>query len=181
MSHVSGTRYGVYTLEAMRERCIVDEDTGCWLWSGAMARGYPRIWTEHPATRVAGSISATMAAWHLAGNPLPVGNVVYRTCNCMRCVNPCHMKTGTKAAACQFLADSNRYKGQPHRQVANKINGMKRSKLTPELITEIRNSDEQARSMAKRLDVSESLISAYRKGKRGNASIAASSVFGWRP
>lgn len=181
MSHMTGKRYGVYSLEALRERSVIEDGSDCWLWGGAMTRGYPRVWTAHPVTGIPSSVSATMAAWHLAGNWFRPDMVVYRTCGCHKCVNPAHMKCGTKAVACRFVADSDRHKGQIHRQIANKINGMKRSKLTPELIVEIRNSDEQARAMGKRLGVSESLISAYRKGKRGNAAIGASSVFGWRP
>jgi len=33
------------TIDQIKDRCRVDEFTGCWLWAGAMVGGkYPRIW-----------------------------------------------------------------------------------------------------------------------------------------
>jgi hypothetical protein len=103
MSH-DGAGTGVRSLQCIKNRCHVDDITGCWLWSGAMTKD--RLPKTHikagaPLQQKCGRTMGTArAAWLLAGKTLEPGHVVYRAvCHNLRCCNPAHLAAGTPKAA----------------------------------------------------------------------------------
>lgn len=117
---------GIYCLEDLRQRCVIDRDSGCWRWGLSMNRAgngavVPRV--SIPAgvlreSRVA-SMAGGKAAWLLSGKRLRNGRVVWRTCGCRECVNPEHLRTGTKADEGAWIAKSGALKGTAKRRIAS--------------------------------------------------------------
>lgn len=84
-------------LERFNEKYIVDEATGCWLWTAALAAktGYAKMNVGGKAT--------LMHRWsyeHFIG-PIPTGltidHVRARGCRHRHCVNPAHLEAVTQA------------------------------------------------------------------------------------
>jgi hypothetical protein len=89
---------GVYSLEDIRLRCVIDEETGCWLWKHGKSGGYPR--TAIPAgvfgeKRIT-TMPALKAAFTFANSGKLTGHTVYRSAACpnLDCVCPYHAKRG---------------------------------------------------------------------------------------
>lgn len=89
-------------------------------------------------------VGAHRLAYELARGPIPAGFHVDHLCRVTNCVNPDHLEA---------VPPRENVRRQP--QV----------KLTPEIVREIRGSDESQRRIAARLGVSASLISAVRLRK----------------
>lgn len=109
MSAVMGG--GIRTLDDIMSRCFVDGDTGCWLWRGALVQPQGMPYTHLPAGLFGcerrQQMSARKAAWLLAGKPLAAGRVVYvDRCKDQKCVNPEHLRAGSRSQAMQ-AADRN--------------------------------------------------------------------------
>lgn len=186
---------GVRTLLDLRSRCVIDRETGCWLWRGAMSRhrrgqATTRVWI--PGGGVCGPAriaTAPRAAWLLAGKPLQDGQVVWRH-HCTRgdCINPYHGAVGTRQEMhAAFVADG-RLRGDPRRAVINSKN--RRGMLVP--IGTVRRAEAMFASGAMQKDVQADLgISAnsaalIRKGLHPHCAarqqvVANASVFAWRP
>ena len=134
---------GVTNIEGLRERCSIDEITGCWVWKWGFAgtAKYP-VPTVHLGAGVAGvnvmcAVPAYRAAWMLMGREIPHGHVVYRAiCGNPLCCNPGHLKCGPRAEMYGHYASTGRNKGQPHRRVANEKNRRKMM-LTPERVQQV--------------------------------------------
>ena len=114
---------GIRTLEDLKDRCFVDEDTGCWLWRAALSAGQPKIWVPPGVLSEAGSVMpAGRAAWLLAGKEARSDQVVYRTCGCQECVAPEHGEACTRRAMGRHVSESGRWKNNPARVIANAKN-----------------------------------------------------------
>jgi hypothetical protein len=85
---------GVLTVESLKERCIVDPATHCWLWQGAYSTaGTPRLHTIDYARQTKRSMSGPLAAWNIAhGEAPPHWALVFRGCQNRRCLNPAHLR-----------------------------------------------------------------------------------------
>ena len=120
---------GVRSIDDLRDRCRIDDITGCWIWMLAISDNGKGGSSRTPRTSIpAGvlgnerkscSVSAPRAAWLLSGRPLRAGCGVWRTCGNDECVAPNHLKAGTKAEEGAWMSASGRRRGDPKRAAIN--------------------------------------------------------------
>lgn len=148
--------------ERFRDKWLPHPRTRCWVWiGGADKKGYGRIGDSEGKTYVASRIS-----WEIHNGPIPYQQCVLHRCDHPRCVNPDHLFLGDY----QDNSDDQVLKG---RQTIGERNGM--AKLTWQVVSEIRRSDERAVDIAKRLHVSQVAISQIRSYQRWNKEPACGS------
>lgn len=155
-------------LQQIKDRCRVDDLTGCWLWTGAMSEGkYPRV---HAMDHTAGAKrvqTGPRAAWQAAtGKAIPPGHRVYhKHCAAPACLNPAHLACGPTADWGAHLAATDAWKGQAARIQANRATGRKRSSVTPELALAFMASNQTGTALAIEHGIKRSVISNARNGK----------------
>lgn len=174
-----GKKYGITDLDALKKRCQVDPDSGCWTWGGAqvaLAHRPLQVWLPH----LGRTQSIQRAAWILARGPIKQGRIVWCTCGTQDCANPRHLASGTKAAHGAYLAKRGHLRGLPARRIINRQNIQKsgQTRLTMELAQWVRESDQVGLRLAEILGVSKTAISRVRRGQC-YAPIVANSVFSW--
>jgi hypothetical protein len=133
----------VRTLADLQERCLVDDETGCWNWGGAFSNA--ASYSPTPITSIFKTVdakrtspmSAARAAWILAGKPLTANQVVWR-CRCVNhaCVNPAHCRAGTRLQMTEQLKASGRHRGCPARRAINLRSTIKMA-TPPDLVRRI--------------------------------------------
>lgn len=162
-------------IDRIKSRCTVDEITGCWIWKGGTSPSnggkfrQPRIhsedYTADPTGKTKAIQTGNRAAWHAyTKKPIPDGYRVFKANHCHDglCVNPAHLKCGTFADWGRSIAEKAVWRGVSARINANRLSGRKRAGLTPEQVLEVQTSDEKGVVIAKRLGVSQQLISDAR-------------------
>jgi DNA-binding CsgD family transcriptional regulator len=173
-----GKHIGVTSLAGIKDRCRIDTITGCWNWAWCKSRGQtfetPAV---HLGAGVAGmtkhtTLSTYRAAWLLAGKSIEPGNVVYRTCCNPDCCNPAHLAQGTRAEMHGHYAATGRYKGQPHRRVANAKN---RAKLTTprervQQVEAMLAAGKMVKEIKEELQIASKTIQAIRERRHPNCS-----------
>lgn len=178
MSYPKGANLGgIRTIEDLRLRCRIDEDTDCWHY-GKASRSH-----HAPGVRLAvlgqEMVSLGVAIAVLSTGKRPEKGVCWHvTCTTPQCANPDHRKAGTRRSQMR----SANYK--PAAQTLAKIASTKRSKsaLSKDAIEAIRSSDETLAVLSERHGVSPSHISRIRLGQCWSETAApAASVFSWRP
>jgi len=176
---------GVYTLDDVKDRCKVDDLTGCWIWGMSSAGGEnPRV---HVPKNViigferGGALSAARVTWLMSNKRgIPIDFVVWRKCDTPGCINPAHRIAGSRAQMCMWYGEQGAWRGDPLRSVINRKNTLSQA-LTQEavrcaegLIAEGRSSAEIAAEMR----VHVSTISRIRSGQHMHQrAIIGSSVF----
>lgn len=154
------------TLEDIRGRCRIDAD-GHWIWTGAVRpNGRPTI---HAPDYTKGGMCAQCgprAVWHcLTGRAIPPGHWVYGLCEEKLCLCPKCITCCTPDEFGHRLAESGAWKGKTNRILANRAIGRRRSRVTAELIAEIQASAETGLAIARRLNLSQTLVSKARTGQ----------------
>lgn len=181
MAHAFGTDLGgVRNVERLRDRCVVDELTGCWLWKGGRSHGRPRVMLVHPETGKHVRMSGPKAAWVLSnGHDVPKGRIAMLTCRSADCCSPEHSKAATRVELGRHLAKTGAAKHDTLRRAqmtrkAREVSG----KLSIEIAREIRSSDLPAHEEAKRWGVGKTTITAIRRNERWRETVVVASVFG---
>jgi hypothetical protein len=133
---------------------------GCKEWQGSRNKvGWHGQWRN-----LAGQIELThRAAWRLFVGDIPDGMFVLHKCDNPACVNPEHLFLGTQKANMHDMWTKGR--GKPGVSKGEK-HGM--SKLTAELVREIRSSKESGVALSHRLGVSPTTICDVRKHRIWN-------------
>lgn len=179
MAMPHGTKFGVHTVAALKGRCRVDAETGCWNWSMS-ADVSARVWSWNPQRQQSEVMRGTRAAWLLSGKAIPPKHVVYLTCTSAICCNPAHMLCGPKTEAGAFLAASGRLKGNMMARANRaRVGREMRGKLTTEHRALIDASAETNVALGVRCGVAHTTISAYRHGKTWRVELPQASVFAW--
>lgn len=167
---------GVYTIDDLRLRCVVDDLTECWTWKGAFTQGVGAVWL--PALGKTRTIRS--ASMFLTGNELKPGQRVYLKCTNKDCCNPDHMRPMTPKQFGRAQAASGRLKGRPERMAQCIRLARQRSQLTEELVREIRASDETGVAISARTGISRTVISRVRNNLSWKAhAMPGASVFAW--
>ena len=185
MSHKPGTDLGgIRTLEDLRIRCYVSEETGCWHCRMAMCDGAPRL----HLVRLDGkhvTMRGRRAALYLRdGEMLPAGHIAFAraSCHANDCVNPDHTRSGSKKQWGAEIARRGKWKGLPAKVAANERTNRRRRALTDEQAERVRKCELPATVLAEEFGVSASLVRGVRTGARYmRRSAPPASVFAWRP
>ena len=188
MSHKHGTYLGgVRTVECLRQRSYIDEHTGCWRWRLSLTKGVAFIHFVAPDTGKRIKARGRRVALYLAtGKDLPKGQFAFARMCCEHddCVNPDHVRSGNKRAFVQWMSSTGRIGGGRSAEASRAIWDKRGRKLTPEMVADIRSTDENTHAVAKRLGVSQCAVWQCRKGKTHKhvpIGERAASVFTWRP
>jgi len=178
MSHAIGTHLGgVRTHEDLRGRCVIDDDTGCWHLRTANGRPMPRDKVHRVYMWGRGALSALRVAWELkTGQPVPAGQVVYRTCSSYDCIR--HITSGTKAEQGEHQRKTGALRGTVAASIRNTRVGQALGKITPELALWAMESDQTLREAAHGLGVTTNVVWRVRRGISWRAMASGSSVFG---
>lgn len=85
---------GFRTLADVLARCVIKDDTRCWIWQGATTTdGSPRLHTFDHARNEKRTLSGTVGVWNIAHQASPLaGYLVFRGCVNMLCMNPAHFR-----------------------------------------------------------------------------------------
>ena len=180
MTHAKGTRLdGIATIEDMRQRSVIDEETGC--WHLRTARGKPLPTGERHAIWVhgLGHMTATRAAWLLSrpGKTLRNGWICFRTCSSYDCVAPEHISAATRQMWGKHMAASGKAV-TPAKTAFARAMPKHFQKLTPELRQWLLESQQNGTEAAHGLGITQSRANCIRADHRkAQASRPAASVF----
>jgi hypothetical protein len=148
------------TLDDIKARC---EEVGkCWIWQGSVSvAGYPIV-------KAAGVRSGTLLVRRLAveldGRPALPRQPVLATCGERLCCNPACLNPSSASAVGKAAAKAGAWKTVSRRA---KIAKAKRanSKLTSEMVSEVRASPESSRVIAKRMGINRRRVLDIRNGR----------------
>ena len=110
--------------ERFDEKCFVEPNTGCWLWTANCVRGYGRIKVEGRSRQ------AHRISWELNVGAIPEGMNVLHRCDTPPCVNPGHLFLGTAMDNIHDMI------GKGRARIRGEQSG--RAKLTKAQVAEIR-------------------------------------------
>lgn len=171
---------GIRSITDLKNRCRIDDETGCWNWMGGKTKGkYPKISMKIHGVNHA--FSGVKVAMLLSGHEVGDGMTVFHyKCTSNGCLNPGHLKVGTFKDKWAHIKDAGYLRGSPSRSASNKAVAMKRCKVV-EHMDLILNSDKTNTELAKELGLHRTTICNARKNLAGSSQIANASVFTWRP
>ena len=156
-----------HTVDTLLAR--TDEFGDCLIWNGYSYHNTPQV--HHDGKMV--SVRALL--WSLQGKTAPEGRLFYRVvCGQDKCVNPAHTRCHTQAEHMRYMNEPGRRTASGEAIRAAKIAQYRRriSRITPEMLAEILASHESGPELERRLGVSRSLISQYRRGELGATRIS---------
>jgi hypothetical protein len=142
------------------KRTVVDEQTGCWNWTGSVMKvGWHGQWRN-----AAGNIEPThRAAWRLFKSPIPKGVSICHKCDNPICVNPAHLFIGSQADNMKDMWAKGR--ARPKSSIGE-CHGM--SKVTSEIVKEIRSSSETGMALAEKFGISATTVCDIKKRRTWN-------------
>lgn len=156
---------GIRTVEDLRCRCRVDEETGCWHWSLAIVCGAPSVhWVD--AEGVRRKARGRRASLLIAGKTIRKGHVAFARAICTShdCVNPDHSKSGTRDEEGKAITASGIWKNSPTKIAAAKAVAKRKRKLTDAAAAEIRASTLTDAALSKEHGLSRYAVWAIRAG-----------------
>jgi hypothetical protein len=186
MSHEEGKYLGgVRTVECLRQRSRVDDDTGCWHWSLNINQSAARVHFVTPDTGKRVCMRGRRAALYLLrGHDIRPGYVAFAAnkCKTIECVNPAHCVSGNRKAHGAWVKRSGIALNLPKKiEAARRTWDTRGRKLTPEQVLEIRTSAENTYALAKRLGVAQFTVWSARVGNSHKHVFLPASVFNWMP
>jgi hypothetical protein len=171
----------VRCVQTLRERCVMDDETGCWHLRSPSGRPMPTDGYVHQLyLHGTGKISATRAAMILAGKPAGKGQMVWRGCKSYDCVRPEHLRVGTRAQWGKHLQATGVFR-TPEAQASRTRQKAHLRKLSAEQVQIVRSSELSAIKLAAELGVSKTTVNAIRAGTLYRDLVRGASVFSWRP
>ena len=140
-------RKGRGPIKSFSDRLELDEETGCWNWTGARARdGYGRM------KRGGKSIAAHRYAFEKLVAPIPDGACVLHSCDNPACCNPDHLRVGSQKDNIHDAINRGRFVAP-------------RQKLTLAQVDEIKSSSASNRELGECFGVHATTIRDVRSGR----------------
>lgn len=124
---------------------------GCWEWTGTH-NGYGYGIFLLPGEK---PVRAHRYSYEYFVGPIPEGKIIMHTCDNPPCVNPAHLRVGTKAENNADTGNKRR-----HHYGIDHWNG----RLTPEQVADIINSPDTQKTIAKRYNINQSHVSRIKRG-----------------
>lgn len=145
--------------ERFERKYIPEPNSGCWLWMAGIMSNRPR--QQYGVIRLnRNSIGiAHRVSYELFCAPIPEGMHVLHRCDNTYCVNPEHLSLGTHEDNMRDMKLKKRYRYS--RGVANG-----RQKLTEDQVRAIRADSRSGRKIAPDYNISQSVVSDVKSGKR---------------
>ncbi len=172
---------GITDLSGIKNRCRINEDTECWEWMGAVTSAtaksmIPVAWFPADGRLV----SVPRKAFEFSTGTKVNKRMVWRTCGCATCVNPEHLKSGTRKEWGCWLKRTGAMKNKitPAKARAAVI-ARGAASLTMELAQWARESTQTGREVARVMGVSEQQISRARRMQTWAPTAVGASVFSW--
>ncbi len=150
------------TPELVRQKCIIDEATGCWNVQNRSSSKYGSIGAEGQGWR------ANRASWIAHFGPIPDGLFVCHKCDNTRCCNPDHLFLGTPADNAQQKGrlPNNFPRGNNLGSLAKNIPKKSLQKLTDDQVRYIRSTPKGTKGLADQFGVSDEQIRCIRLRKQ---------------
>jgi hypothetical protein len=161
----------------LRQRSRINAETGCWHWSLSLEGKVAKVALHQTVTGKSTKMRGPRAAIILERGSIPSHFTAWLVCKHFDCVNPEHVRTGTKKQHGAWLTKCGFLRGDPKRSAASRKTARARSKLDLEKVREIRASNESRRALADRYGVSPWTISEVSRNKRWRDAVTGSSVF----
>lgn len=143
------------TRALIAERSTPEPNSGCWLWDEHWnPAGYGMMWTNGRL------VLAHRLSWELHNGPIPGGMCILHRCDTPACVNPDHLRLGTRAenrADCVTKGRQRAGRGERNRG----------AKVTAETVQAIRAAldlCESQASIGRRFGLTQASISRIRHG-----------------
>ena len=129
---------------------IINQDTGCWEYTGPSGgNGYGQVTLHSASGSVLNKLQAHRVIYELLIGPIPSGNYVCHTCDNPKCINPDHLFLGTPS---ENMVD----------KVAKGRHPKPSAKVTQEQVVEIRRLHSQEKlsiaTLATQFSVSDQCI-----------------------
>ena len=95
--------------ERLLEKRFIENETGCWLWTGYLNHlGYGKIGTGPRGSKI---LYVHRASWEIFKGPIPKELFVLHKCDVPRCFNPDHLFLGTQKQNIEDCIAKGRFKG----------------------------------------------------------------------
>ncbi len=157
---------GIYNFNDIKDRCVIEADTGCWLWGGSInGDGIPSIW--YPALRRHPGPGVVL--YHLTFGEVPPKGVFFHrkaSCTNKRCMNPAHRQVGDRSSQMKAAKITRDAVVRMRISVARR----RRSKLSDEDVAAIRASNETLVVLGERYGVHFDTVSKIRRGRSRRVS-----------
>lgn len=157
---------GIRTVEDLRQRCWVDEQTGCWHWRLFAHRGRPQVCYMLPDGTPRRSAGRRAALELARGARLPRSVDVFaarsKCSGASDCCNPAHARTGSRSE----LLRARSLSAASRNAMCLSATRLQRSKssITMEIARRIRASADTTAVEAARWGISKSTVGAIRRG-----------------
>lgn len=182
MSHAKGTRLdGIASLEDLRGRCVIDEDTGCWHLRTARGKPLPTGKVQRVWAHGIGHTTATRLSWMLThpGQQMRKGYVAFRRCCSYDCVAPEHISAASPQMWGKHMAATGKATTKAKTIAARiQVRNLPQNKLTPETRAWLLESTQSGCDAAHGLGISQGRANIIRaEHRKAVVSRPAASIF----